>query len=66
MTDGCGTTIACANYVTRMAKGKSIKEALRITPEDVDDYFDGLPDENRHCADLAVMTLTAALQAVNG
>ena len=61
MTDGCGTTIACANYVSRMAKGKSIQGALRIKPEEVDSYFEGLPEENRHCADLAVMTLTAAL-----
>lgn len=62
MTDGCGATISCASYVTRTAKGKSIKEALLITPDNVDKYFEGLPDEHKHCAKLAVMTLRAALE----
>ena len=62
MTDGCGATITCASYVTRAAKGKSIEEALKITPEDVVEYFEGLPDEHKHCAKLAVMTLTAAIE----
>jgi len=62
MTDGCGATITCASYVTGAAKGKSIEEALRIRPEDVVEYFEGLPDEHKHCAKLAVMALTAAIE----
>ena len=62
MTDGCGATISCASYVTRTAEGKSIEEALRITPDDVDKYFESLPEEHKHCAKLAVMTLTAAIE----
>ncbi len=62
MTDGCGATIVCASYVTRTVKGKSIEEALRIKPEDVDRYFEGLPKENKHCAMLSVITLRAALE----
>jgi len=61
MTDGCGATIACASYVTRIAKGKSIEEALRIKPEDIDKYFEGLPEESKHCAKLSVYALKAAL-----
>jgi nitrogen fixation NifU-like protein len=61
-TDGCGATVACASCVTRMAKGKPIKDVLRIEPEDVDDYFEGLPDESKHCAKLAVMALRAVLE----
>ncbi len=61
MTDGCGATIACASYVTRTVKGKSIEEALRIKPEDIDSYFEGLPEESKHCAKLAIGTLKAAL-----
>jgi len=61
MTDGCGATIACASYVTRMVKGKAITDALLMKPEDVDSYFEGLPDENKHCAKLAIDTLKAAL-----
>ena len=61
MTDGCGATIACASYVIRIVKGKAIKEALRMKPEDVDSYFEGLPQESKHCAKLAIDTLKAAL-----
>lgn len=66
MTDGCGATISCTSYVTRTAKGKSIEEALLITPDDVDRYFGGLPDEHKHCAKLSVMTLKAALEQCVG
>lgn len=62
MTDGCGATVVCASYVTRIAKGKSVEDALQIKPEDVDKYFDGLPEENKHCAKLSVDTLIAALR----
>jgi len=61
-TDGCGATVACASYVTRTAMGKSIEEALRMAPEDVDRYFEGLPEESKHCATLAVITLRAVLE----
>ena len=62
MTDGCGPTIACASYVTRTAKGRFIEEALQIKPEDVDKYFEGLPERHKHCAKLSVMTLRAAIE----
>jgi nitrogen fixation NifU-like protein len=60
-TDGCGATIACTSYVSRIAKGRSIEEAVQIKPDDVDDYFQGLPEESKHCAKLAIDTLKAAL-----
>lgn len=62
MTDGCGATITCASYVTRAAKGKTLEEALCMKPEDVVEYFEGLPEEHKHCAKLAVMTLAAAIE----
>ena len=61
-TDGCGATVACASYITRTAKGKSVEEALRIEPDDVDQYFEGLPEQHKHCAKLAVITLRALLE----
>ena len=62
LTDGCGATIACASYAARISKGKSIEGAFRIKPKDIDNYFEGLPDEHKHCAKLAVITLKAALK----
>ena len=61
-TNGCGATIACSSYVTRTSKGKSIESAFKIKPKDVDKYFEGLPDEHKHCAKLSVITLKAALK----
>lgn len=62
MTDGCGTSIASGSMVTEMAKGKSIKEARRITQRDVLEALGGLPDESKHCALLAADTLKAAIR----
>ena len=66
MTDGCGATIACASYVARAVKGKTIEEALLMKPEGVDNYFEGLPEESKHCAKLAIDTLKAALNMYEG
>jgi nitrogen fixation NifU-like protein len=61
-TNGCGATIACSSYTTRISKGKSIESAFKIKPKDIDNYFEGLPDEHKHCAKLAVITLKAVLK----
>ena len=62
LTNGCGATIACSSYTTRISKGKSIESAFKMKPKDIDKYFEGLPDEHKHCAKLAVITLKAALK----
>ena len=61
MTDGCGPSIACGSITTKMAMGKTIEEALQIKDSDILNELDGLPEENRHCAKLAVDTLHEAL-----
>ncbi|MEW6675643.1 MAG: iron-sulfur cluster assembly scaffold protein [Nitrospirota bacterium] len=61
MTDGCGTTIASGSIVTEISKGKSIKEALKISQQDILDALGGLPEESQHCALLAANTLKAAI-----
>lgn len=62
MTDGCGATIACGSMLTTMAKGKSIDEAIGITKGDLITVLNGLPEENLHCAALAVGTLRKAIR----
>jgi nitrogen fixation NifU-like protein len=62
MINGCGPTMACASYVARTVKGRTIDEALRIKPEDVDRYFEGLPEEHEHCAKLSVLTLKGVIK----
>jgi len=62
LTNGCGATIVCSSYTTRTSKGKSIESAFKIKPKDIDNYFEGLPDEHKHCAKLAVIALKAVLK----
>ena len=62
MTDGCGATIACGSMLTSMVKGKSIDEAEAITEDDLIAALDGLPEEDLHCAYLAIITLENALK----
>jgi len=61
MTDGCGPSVACGSMLTRLVQGTSLEEAGKITPEDLLAALDGLPDENTHCAELAVNTLREAI-----
>jgi nitrogen fixation NifU-like protein len=62
MTDGCGATIACGSMLTSMIKGKSLDEAEAITEDDLIAALGGLPEENLHCAHLAIITLRDALK----
>ena len=61
ITDGCINTHACANCVAFLAEGKSMAEAWEITPEKVIDFLETLPEENTHCAELAVGAFYLAL-----
>ncbi|WP_066633422.1 iron-sulfur cluster assembly scaffold protein [Desulfolucanica intricata] len=61
-TNGCGTSIASGSMVTELAKGKSVDKALQITPLDVLKALGGLPEEDVHCAFLAVNTLHEAIK----
>ncbi len=60
-TDGCGATIACGSMLTQMVTGKSLEEAGELLPDDLIEALDGLPEENGHCAELAVKTLQNAI-----
>ncbi len=61
MTDGCGPTIACGVALTKMLKGKSLMDALHVSPGDILRELDGLPYENVHCAILATTTFYKAV-----
>jgi nitrogen fixation protein NifU and related proteins len=52
-TLGCASAIATSSMITDLAKGKSLKEAMKITRDDVADALDGLPSIKIHCSNLA-------------
>lgn len=60
-TDGCVNTRACANTVAELVEKKTLEDAWKITTEDVVSYLETLPEESRHCAELAVGALYLAL-----
>ena len=62
LTDGCGPTLASGSAVTDLAKGKTPAEALEIHRETVLEALGGLPEESRHCAQLAATTLVKAIE----
>ncbi len=60
-TNGCEYTIACGEMTARLASGKSIEEALGISPGEVQKMLKGLPRSHLHCCILAVSTLHKAI-----
>ncbi len=61
-TFGCGAAIATGSMITEMAIGKTLKEALEITRDNVADELDGLPSKKLHCSNLAADGLRAAIE----
>ena len=59
---GCAANIAAASELTEMMKGKSIKDAWKITWKDVSDDLGGLPAVKFHCGILAVGALRRAIR----
>jgi len=58
---GCTYTVACGSAVSQLVRGKSLDDALKVTPEDVAAELGGLPEDHMHCASLAVNTLGEAI-----
>jgi len=58
---GCIYTVACGSAVSQLVSGKSLEEALGVTPEAVAAELGGLPEDHMHCASLAVNTLGEAI-----
>jgi len=61
-TFGCGAAIAVSSMVSEMAKGKTIEEALKITPALVATELEGLPKNKYHCSNLGAQALHKAIQ----
>lgn len=61
-TFGCGAAIAVSSITSEMAKGKTLDEAMKITPEAVADELEGLPKNKLHCSNLGAQALQKAIR----
>jgi len=60
-TFGCGAAVATSSMATELVKGKTVKEALKVTNKAVMEALDGLPPVKVHCSLLAEEAIHAAL-----
>jgi len=60
-TFGCGAAIAVSSLVSEMARGKTLKEARKITLALVAEELQGLPKNKHHCSNLGAQALNKAI-----
>jgi len=60
-TYGCVAALASSSMVTDLVKGKTIKQALKISPKQMIDSLGGLPAVKTHCSFLAIDALSEAI-----
>lgn len=60
-TDGCAASISSGATAARLAEGRTLEEAICLTPQQVEIATGPLPADHKHCFVLAVNTLRAAL-----
>ena len=62
LTNGCGVSIACGNFITELIKGKTVEQVEQITANILLTNIGGLPTSDEHCAVLATNTLQLAIK----
>jgi nitrogen fixation NifU-like protein len=60
-TFGCGAAIAVSSMVSDMAIGRTLDEAMEITPGKVAKELEGLPKNKLHCSNLGAQALHKAI-----
>lgn len=61
-TFGCAAAISASDILCELAKGKTLKEAEKITNKQINDYLGGLPQIKVHCSVLGEQALRNAIQ----
>lgn len=60
-TLGCAAAIASTSVLTDLIKGKTVRDALQVTNEDIVEVLNKVPPVKVHCSFLAVEALKKAV-----
>lgn len=63
--DGCINTNACSNALAALVEGKKVEQGWDVSPSDLIDFLETLPEDHHHCAELAIGTFYLALADYN-
>jgi nitrogen fixation NifU-like protein len=61
-TFGCPAAVASSDVVCEIAKGKTIKDAKKLSKDDVIKKLKGMPAEKIHCSVLGIDALKLAIE----
>lgn len=61
-TFGCVAAISTSSIITDLVKGKTVKEAMKVTKDNIVESLGGLPKIKYHCSILAVDALHEAMK----
>ena len=59
---GCAGLISTTSAMTELVMGKTIKEALFLTDNDIIEHLGGLPEKKKHCSLLCLNALHDAIK----
>ncbi|MBN2332603.1 MAG: iron-sulfur cluster assembly scaffold protein [Deltaproteobacteria bacterium] len=62
VSDICIGALSCGSRLTEMVIGMDVQQAMQITPAALLAALDGLPEQEQHCAALAVKTLKETIR----
>ena len=60
----CSGTIAACSALVECITDKKVEEARQLTPDDLANYLDGIPDKKRHSVELAINSLNKAISNI--
>jgi nitrogen fixation NifU-like protein len=61
-TFGCVAAIATTSMLTKLVKGKTIDEAMKVTKDDIVKHLGGVPNIKYHCSILGIEALHKAIE----